>query len=134
MEFVDEERNQGRWSPLKGLQEYAEAGGVRCKVQSLKDKGHRKELRDKEKLLKHAEEAAAIAEGMDGTNTKVFNEKKTTLTDIQIGMKKDIIVPSFKTTVHVFNQHFMILRELQHKIILLQQAYYAQQDHKKTWQ
>lgn len=49
-------------------------------------------------------------------------------------MKKEIIVPSFRTTVDVFAQHFMILRELKHRIELLQQAYFAQMDKKKTWE
>ena len=49
-------------------------------------------------------------------------------------MKKEILVPSFRTTVDVFGQHFLILRELKHRIELLQQAYFAQMDKKKTWQ
>lgn len=53
---------------------------------------------------------------------------------MQIGMKKEIIVPSFRTTVDIFAQHFLILRELKHRIELLHQAYYAQMDKKKTWE
>ena len=49
-------------------------------------------------------------------------------------MKKEIIVPSFRTTVDVFAQHFLILRELKHRIELLLQAYYSQMDKKKTWE
>ena len=43
-------------------------------------------------------------------------------------------MPSFETTAKIFNEHFMILRELRNKIDLLKQAYYGQQDKKKTWE
>lgn len=38
------------------------------------------------------------------------------------------------TTARIFNEHFIILRELRNKMNLLKQAYYGQQDKKKTWE
>lgn len=38
--------------------------------------------------------------------------------ELGVGETK-IIVPSFKTTIDVFKNHFQILRELRHKIDLL---------------
>ena len=42
--------------------------------------------------------------------------------ELGVGNTK-IIVPSFKTTEDVFKNHFVILRDLRHKIDLLKQAY-----------
>jgi hypothetical protein len=43
-------------------------------------------------------------------------------------------VPSFETTARIFQEHFIILRELRNKIELLKQAYFGQMDKKKTWE
>lgn len=60
---------------------------------------------------------------------------KQSLTGIQFGLsKKQIVVPSFVTTAKVFGEHFVILRELKHRIDLLRQAYYGQMDRRKTWE
>ena len=45
-----------------------------------------------------------------------------------------IIIPSFGTTSKVFAQHFAILRDLQHKIELLKQAYEYQRSDKRSWE
>ncbi len=47
---------------------------------------------------------------------------------------KKIIVPSFETTGGIIKDHFIILRELRHKINLLKQAYFGQNDLERTWE
>ena len=57
------------------------------------------------------------------------------MTSLMSGMtKKQIIIPSFKTTIKLFEEHLSILKELKRKIDLLKQAYYGQMDKKKTWE
>ena len=48
--------------------------------------------------------------------------------------RKQIIVPSFKTTAKIFNEHYLILKDLKHRIDLLKQAYFDQMEKKKTWE
>ena len=61
--------------------------------------------------------------------------KKRLQTQNQLGMsKKQVMVPSFETTAKLYQEHFLILRELKHKIDLLKQAYYGQMDKRKTWE
>lgn len=69
-----------------------------------------------------------------GGKQDMLEKKKFLLTANQLGLtKKQLMVPSFETTAKVFGQHFLIMRELAHKIEKLKQAYYAQNDRKKTW-
>ena len=134
MEFVEDMRNQGRWSPLLGSVEHVELGGVKYKVQSIRKKAAKLEDQDQQTLKKSIEDVKKHATPKEATDQKVLSGQKFSLTDLQIGMKKEIIVPSFRTTVEVFGEHFLVLRELKHRIELLHQAYFAQMDKKKTWE
>ena len=58
-----------------------------------------------------------------------------TMTSLMSGLtNKQIIIPSFKNTIKLFEEHLSILKELKKKIDLLKQAYYGQMDKKKTWE
>lgn len=53
-------------------------------------------------------------------NQDINSKPQKALTDLQFGLsKKQIIVPSFETTARIFNEHFVILRELRNKMNLL---------------
>jgi hypothetical protein len=42
--------------------------------------------------------------------------------------EKTILIPSFSTTSAIFNQHFMILKDLKKRIEGLKKAYYRQRE------
>ena len=72
---------------------------------------------------------------LHGGKQDILERKKFLLTANQLGLsKKQLMVPSFDTTAKIFGQHFLVMRELKHKIDLLKQAYYGQNDRKKTWE
>ena len=57
MEFVEDIRNQGRFSPLLGSDEHVKLGAYKCKVQSIRKKAARLEDQDEQTLKKSIEDA-----------------------------------------------------------------------------
>ena len=47
---------------------------------------------------------------------------------------KSILIPSFSTTSAIFNQHFMILKDLKKRIEGLKKAYLRQREEERAWE
>lgn len=45
-----------------------------------------------------------------------------------------IIIPSFNTTSTIFNQHFMILKDVKKRVEGLRKAYVRQRDEDRAWE
>lgn len=47
---------------------------------------------------------------------------------------KEILIPSFSTTSEIFNQHFIILKDLKKRMEGLRRAYLRQRDEERSWE
>ena len=63
MEFVENDRNSGRFSPMLGEQQYVRSGNFKFRVQNIKKKAALQEEDDRIELLQSVEDAKANATG-----------------------------------------------------------------------
>ena len=104
------------------------AGTLKYKIQNIRKQAEDDQANEKQHDEEFEKEKGQILgkEAPKAEDGKVGLDKRVNLTQVQTGLtKKQVIVPSFETTTRVFQEHFLILREVKHKIDLLKQAYYG---------
>ena len=119
--------------------QYHLVAGVKYKIQAIRKKNDVKEAHAKINLNQQAEFDGFEYEYATKDQAKMKFEslnknEHSVVTKHHAGVsRKQIIVPSFETTAKLFNQHFLIMQELRHKIKQLKQAYVGQMDKRKSW-
>lgn len=119
--------------------QYHLVAGVKYKIQAIRKKNDVKEAPAKINLQQQAEfdgfEYEFATKDKAKMKLQALNKNEhAVVTKHYSGVsRKQIIVPSFETTAKLFNQHFLIMQELRHKIKQLKQAYVGQMDKKKSW-